>query len=66
MHKQITHTELHDPFAHYTRGILCHDEDSYTFIAYRMPYKSLDHKVWKTEHAFKVDYNRMIARKYDV
>lgn len=66
MHKQITHKELYDPFAHYTRGVLYFDEDRFRFTAYRMPYLELDKKTWKTEQAFTADYNRMIARKYSI
>ena len=64
MHKQAPHKELYDPFAHYTRGVLYFDEETYTFIAYRTPYQELDKKTWKTERAFTADYNRLIARKY--
>ena len=66
MHKQTPHKELYDPFAHYTRGVLYFDEETYTFIAYRTPYQELDKKTWKTERAFTADYNRLIARKYSV
>ncbi len=64
MHQQTVHKELYDPFAHYSRGILCFDEDKFTFVAYRMPYLELDKKTWKTEQAFTADYQRVIARKY--
>ena len=64
MHKEVAHKELCDPFAHYTRGVLYLDEDRFTFIAYRKPYEELDRKTWKTEQAFRVDYRRMILRKY--
>ena len=64
MQKHNALKELYDPFAHYARGVLYFDEDTYTFTAYRMPYQALDKKTWKTEQAFTADYNRMIARKY--
>jgi hypothetical protein len=64
MHKHTAHKELSDPFAHYTRGILYFDEETFTFIAHRMPYLELDNKTWKTEQAFTADYQRMVARKY--
>ena len=64
MHNLAPHKELHDPFAHYTRGVLYLEEDKFTFVAYRMPYQELDRKTWKTEHAFTADYQQLIARKY--
>ncbi len=64
MRKHTPHKELHDPFAHYTRGVLYCDKDTFTFIAYRVPYEELDKKTWKTEQAFTDDYQRVIARKY--
>lgn len=66
MHKQTVHKELHDPFAHYTRGILYFDNKRFKFIAYRTPYLELDNMTWKTEQAFTADYQRMVARKYSV
>jgi hypothetical protein len=66
MHKHHTHKELHDPFAHYTRGVLHFDDEIFTFTAYRMPYQELDNKKWQSEGAFTADYQRMIARKYAV
>lgn len=66
MHKPSPHKELHDPFYHYTRGVLYFDEEQYTFTAYRVPYQELDSKSWKTEQAFTADYQRMIERKYSV
>jgi hypothetical protein len=64
MHKQTTHKELSDPFAHYTRGVLYFDAEMFTFIAHRMPYLDLNKKTWKTEQAFTADYQRIVARKY--
>jgi len=64
MHKQTIHKELHDPFAHYTRGVLVFDKERFTFIAYRVPYMELNKKSWKTEQEFTDDYRRLIARKY--
>ena len=64
MHKQVEYKELHDPFAHYTRGVLYFDKETFTFIAYRMPYQELDRKTWRTEQAFMADYQQIIARKY--
>ena len=64
MHKSSPCKELYDPFYHYTRGVLYFDEDHFTFTAYRMPYKELDSKSWKTEKAFIADYRRMVDRKY--
>jgi hypothetical protein len=64
MHKQTPHKELYDPFTHYSRGMLYFDKETYTFVAYRMPYLPLDKKTWKTERAFTADYQRMIVRKY--
>jgi hypothetical protein len=64
MHKLTPHKELYDPFYHYTRGVLYFDEERYTFTAYRMPYKELDDKSWRTEQAFKADYRQLIDRKY--
>jgi hypothetical protein len=58
--------ELYDPFAHYIRGVLLFDEETYTFTAYRMPYVELNAKSWETEQAFTADYNRLIARKYSI
>lgn len=66
MHKQTPHKELHDPFSHYTRGVLYCDKEKYTFIAYRMPYQELDDKTWSSERAFNADYQKMIARKYAI
>ncbi len=64
MHKQTAHKELHDPFAHYTRGILYFDEETFTFIAHREPYCKLNKMTWESERAFMADYQRLIARKY--
>ncbi len=64
MHKNTALKNLYDPFAHYTRGVLYFDEETYTFTAYRTPYLELDKKTWKSEQAFTADYNRVIARKY--
>jgi len=64
MHKQIPHKEFYDPFAHYIRGVLFLEEDTFTFTAYRMPYLELDGKTWQTEQAFTNDYHQLIARKY--
>jgi len=64
MHKPSPLKELYDPNYHYTRGVLYFDKERYTFKAYRMPYKELDNKSWKTEKAFTDDYRRMIERKY--
>lgn len=64
MHKQTEHKEFYDPFAHYIRGVLSFDDDNYTFVAYRMPYKELDNRTWESEQAFTADYQRLIARKY--
>ena len=64
MHKQTIHKELHDPFAHYTRGILLFDQETFKFVAYRMPYVELDNKTWKTEQAFRADYQRVVDKKY--
>ena len=66
MHRQTTHRELHDPFSHYTRGVLYFDDETFTFTAYRMPYQELGKKTWKSELAFTADYRRMVARKYSV
>jgi major membrane immunogen (membrane-anchored lipoprotein) len=66
MYEHSTHKELHDPFAHYTRGVLHFDDETFTFTAYRVPYQELDNKKWKSERAFTADYQRMIARKYSV
>ena len=66
MHRHTIHKELYDPFSHYTRGVLFFDEEKYTFIAHRVPYKELDEKSWKSERAFTADYERMIAKKYAV
>ena len=66
MHKHTTHKELRDPFAHYTRGVLHFDDEAFTFTAYRVPYKELDDKKWKSERAFTADYRRMVARKYTI
>jgi hypothetical protein len=66
MHIHIIDKEFYDPFAHYARGVLHLEEDTFSFTAYRAPYKELDNKTWKTEQAFTVDYNRMIAKKYAV
>jgi len=65
MHKPVEYKELHDPFAHYTRGILYFNKETFTFTAYRMPYLELDKKTWRTEQAFMVDYQQIIARKYN-
>lgn len=64
MHKHTALKNLYDPFAHYTRGVLYFDEETYTFTAYRTPYQELNKKTWKSEQAFTADYNRVIARKY--
>ena len=64
MHRHTIYKELHDPFSHYTRGVLILDEEKYTFIAYRVPYRELNEKTWKSEQAFNSDYRRLIARKY--
>ena len=66
MHKPSPHKELHDPYYHYTRGVLYFDEDHFTFTAYRVPYQGLDNKSWETEQAFKADYRRAVERKYAV
>lgn len=66
MHKQTIHKELHDPFAHYTRGVLLFDQETFKFVAYRMPYVELDNKTWETEQAFRVDYQRMVKKKYAI
>lgn len=66
MHKLSPHKELYDPYYHYTRGVLYYDEDQFTFTAYRMPYQGLDNKSWKTERAFKLDYRRMVEKKFSV
>ena len=66
MHKNTTHKELHDPFSHYTRGVLHFDDKTLTFTAYRVPYQELDKKTWNSERAFTADYRRMVARKYSV
>ena len=65
MHKQTEHKEMQDPFAHYTRGILYFDKETFTFIAHRMPCVELDKKTWTMEQAFTIDYQRIIARKYN-
>ena len=64
MQKRTAHTELHDPFAHYLRGILFFDGETFTFTAHREPYLKLDKKTWKTEQAFIADYQRLSVRKY--
>ena len=64
MHKHSIQKEFYDPFTHYSRGVLYFDEEIFTFIAYRMPYRELDDRTWKTEQAFTADYQRVIARKY--
>ena len=64
MHNSSSHKELYDPLYHYARGVLCFDEEQFTFTAYRVPYLELDHKSWKTEKAFKADYRRLIEKKY--
>jgi hypothetical protein len=64
MHKQTVYKEMHDPFSHYTRGVLCRDKKKFTFVAYRVPYLDLDKKTWKTEREFDADYRRLINRKY--
>lgn len=64
MQKHTTHKELYDPFTHYTRGVLLFDEEKYTFVAYRVPYKELNEKSWNSEQAFTADYQQLIARKY--
>ena len=66
MQKQIPHKEMYDPFAHYIRGVLFFDKNSYSFVAHRMPYLELNEKTWKTEQEFIADYNQLIARKYAV
>ena len=58
--------KLYDPFAHYVRGVLSFDKKTFRFTAYRMPYIELDKKTWKTEQAFRDDYQQTIARKYFV
>ena len=63
-HKHTPHKEFYDPFAHYIRGVLSFDDESFTFVAYRMPYVELNDKKWDTEQAFLNDYRRMIAKKY--
>ena len=64
MQKPSLHKELYDPYYHYTRGVLYYDEEHFTFTAYRLPYQALDNKSWDTEKDFRVDYNRMVERKY--
>ena len=64
MVKKAAHKELHDPFAHYVRGVLHCSEHKFTFTAYRQPYVELNEKTWATETAFNADYRRTIARKY--
>lgn len=66
MHKQTIHKELYDPFAHYTRGVLLFDQETFKFVAYRMPYIELDNKTWKTEQAFSAEYNKLVERKYSL
>jgi len=64
MQKRIAHKDLHDPFAHYLRGILYFDGESFTFTAHRVPYLKLDKESWESEQAFMADYRRLIAREY--
>jgi len=64
MHQQTAHKELYDPFAHYARGALFFDQKTFKFVAYRMPYVELDNKTWKTEQAFRADYQRVVDKKY--
>lgn len=66
MHERTIHKELHDPFAHYLRGVLLSDGDTFTFIAHRQPYSGLDSMSWTTEQAFMADYRRMIDQKYSL
>ena len=64
MQKRIAHKDLHDPFAHYLRGILYFDGEKFTFTAHREPYRKLNKKTWESERAFVADHQRLIARKY--
>lgn len=64
MHTQTIHKELYDPFTHYTRGVLLFDQETFKFVAYRMPYVELDKKTWQTEQAFTADYQRVVEKKY--
>ena len=66
MHKQVTHKEIYDPFAHYTRGVLVFDDEGCHFTAHRVPYMALNHKTWKTEQAFNADYRRLVEQKYSL
>ena len=64
MQEHTAHKDMYDPFAHYIRGVLLFDEETFTFIAYRLPYLELNEKTWDTEQAFIADYKQLIARKY--
>jgi hypothetical protein len=64
MQKHTTHREMYDPFAHYIRGVLFFNEETFTFKAHRVPYLELNEKTWETEQAFIDDYSKLIARKY--
>lgn len=66
MQHQVPHKELHDPFAHYTRGVLFYDKNRFTFIAYRVPYRELNDRTWDTEQDFMADYHELVARKYSL
>ncbi len=64
MQKRTAHKELHDPFAHYLRGILFFDGETFTFTAHREPYRKLNKMTWESERTFMADYRRLIARKH--
>ena len=66
MQEQVPHKEIHDPFAHYTRGVLFYSNDRFTFVAYRVPYMELNDRSWKTEQDFLADYHELVARKYAI
>jgi hypothetical protein len=66
MQTQRPHKEYYDPFAHYIRGVLSFDNDTYSFVAYRMPYAELNEKTWESEQAFNADYHRLIEKKYSI
>lgn len=64
MREQVLHKEIHDPFAHYTRGVLFYDKKHFTFVAHRVPYRELNDRTWETEQDFMADYHALVARKY--
>ena len=66
MQEQVPHKEIHDPFAHYTRGVLFFSNNRFTFVAYRVPYMELNDRTWKTEQDFLADYHALVARKYTI